>query len=96
MATIHREVTSRVGSEHLPPLAVTVRQACELSGYGPTTIWGLLKSGRLKAVRVAGIRRTTIDYQSLKNLLAPSAAEPQPKPRRRGRPRKHTDGRVTS
>jgi hypothetical protein len=42
------------------PLAITVARAHEISGFGLTSIWALLKDGRLKAVRVAGIRRTLI------------------------------------
>ncbi len=67
------------------PLAVTVPQACRLSGYGPTTVWALLRDGRLRAVRVPRIRRTLVAYGSLCDLFAmPVAAQP----RRRGRPRK--------
>jgi excisionase family DNA binding protein len=51
------------------PLAVTVQQACQLSGYGPTTIWALVRDGRLRSIRVRGIRRTLIDYRSLSLLL---------------------------
>jgi hypothetical protein len=63
------------------PLTVTVTKACELSGFGPTSIWAFLKNGRLEAVRVPGVRRTLISYQSLMKLLGPSA-EASP---RRGR-----------
>jgi hypothetical protein len=90
--TIQKELLStapaplQVSGDPVKPLAVTVAKACELSGYGPTTIWALLKNGRLRAVRVDGIRRTTVDYGSLVRLLAPRTAEPTP--RRRGRPRK--------
>jgi hypothetical protein len=69
------------------PLAVTVQQACRLSGFGPTSIWAFLKDGRLRAVRVPGVRRTLISYQSLLNLLASPADGPSRRPRR-GRPRK--------
>jgi hypothetical protein len=78
---------ARVVGEHLEPLAVTVRRACELSGLGPTSIWALLRDGRLEAVRVAGFRRTLVGYNSLARLLAPPSSPPPP-PRRRGRPRK--------
>jgi hypothetical protein len=74
------------------PLAVTVQRACELSGLGPTSIWAFLKEGRLEAVRVPGVRRTLITYASLERLFAPpSAAQSQPEPRRRGRPRNTSD-----
>jgi hypothetical protein len=68
------------------PLTVTVVRAREISGFGPTTIWALLKEGRLEAVRVPGVRRTLISYQSLLKLLASPADNPPA--RRRGRPRK--------
>ncbi len=67
------------------PLAVTVPHACRLSGYGPTTIWALVRDGRLRAVRVPGIRRTLVAYDSLRDLLAAPAP---PRVRRQGRPRK--------
>ena len=94
MVTIDSGATGRGSYAELKPLAITVKKACELSGYGPTTIWGLLKSGRLKAVRLPGVRRTTIDYSSFVKLIAPPA-DPPPRPRRRGRPRKHADAAVT-
>ena len=87
--TIRPEITGRA------PLAVTVQQACQLSGLGPTTIWAFLKDGRLEAVRVHGVRRTLVSYASLERLLAPSdIAPPQPQPRRRGRPPKSNADRV--
>jgi hypothetical protein len=78
---------------HDTPLAVTVPHACRLSGYGATTIWALVRDGRLRVVRVPGIRRTLIDYCSLAQLLLPPEPD-APQPRRRGRPRKtnHTTG----
>jgi hypothetical protein len=66
------------------PLAVTVSQACELSGLGPTSIWSFLRDGRLEVVRVAGLRRTLITYRSLRKLLEPQSASPTSL-RRRGR-----------
>jgi hypothetical protein len=68
------------------PLAVTVAKACELSGFGPTSIWAFLKDGRLKAVRVPGVRRTLVSYESLARLLSPQSDAPLR--RKRGRPRK--------
>ena len=53
------------------PLAVTIPKACELSGFGATSIWAFLKDGRLKAVRVPGVRRTLVSYASLAQLFAP-------------------------
>ena len=73
-------------TDETTPLAVTVAQACRLSGYGPTTIWALMREGRLRAIRVPGIRRTLVGYESLRDLLAPPTASAPP-PRRRGRTR---------
>jgi hypothetical protein len=75
----------RVAADQLPPLAVSVKRACELSGLGLTSIWAFLRDGRLEAVRVPGVRRTLVSYASLARLLAPPPAAPR---RRRGRPRK--------
>jgi hypothetical protein len=68
------------------PLTVTIAKACELSGFGPTSIWSFLKDRRLEAVRIPGVRRTLISYQSLLKLLASPADGPPHRPR--GRPRK--------
>jgi hypothetical protein len=73
-------------TEVAAPLAVTVAKACELSGFGPTSIWAFLKSGRLEAVRVPGVRRTLVSYASLASLLSTSSDAQQR--RKRGRPRK--------
>jgi len=51
-------------------LTVTVPRAREITGFGNTTIWRLIKEGRLVAIRVPGIDRTLITYDSLKALLA--------------------------
>jgi hypothetical protein len=87
MTTIPPEITGRGGAPDGSPIAITVRRACELSGLGPTSIWGFLKDGRLEAVRVPGVRRTLVSYASLVRLLAPPSESPPP-PRRRGRSRK--------
>ena len=52
------------------PLTVTVAAARKISGLGNTTIWGLIKQGKLEAVRVG--RRTLITFRSLETLLAPA------------------------
>jgi hypothetical protein len=72
------------------PITVTVREACRLSGFGQTSIYAFIKTGRLKVRRVEGIDRTLIIFASLQELLTPSATENAavPPPRRpRGRPR---------
>lgn len=67
MASIQPNITGRSDFE---PLAVTIPKACALSGLGPTSIWAFLKDGRLKAVRVPGVRRTLVSYASLVQLLS--------------------------
>jgi hypothetical protein len=79
-----RGMNSNIGWPQTQPLAVTVSQACKLSGLGPTSIWAFLRDGRLEAVRVPGVRRTLVTFRSLAKLLTP----PTEAPRRRGRPRK--------
>jgi hypothetical protein len=72
------------------PITVTVPRACELSGFGLTTIWKFIKEGRLKTRRVPNIDRTLVIYSSLRELLTPSENENTtvPPPRRsRGGPR---------
>ncbi|WP_174278455.1 excisionase family DNA-binding protein [Sphingomonas bacterium] len=49
------------------PLAVRVAVACSLTGLGRTTIYELLKSGRLRSVKVG--RARLIDRASLVGLL---------------------------
>ena len=78
--------TDHASGSQVAPLAITVAKACELSGFGPTSIWTFLKIGRLEAVRVPGVRRTLVSYASLARLLSPMSDALQL--RKRGRPRK--------
>src|SRR5262249_44223033 len=71
--------------EPMAPLAVTIAEACRVSGLGATKIWGLGAEGRLKLIRPDGCRRTLVDYRSLVEFLTPSTEAPR---RKRGRPRK--------
>jgi excisionase family DNA binding protein len=93
MSANRPEITGREVAA-VSPLAVTVQQACQLSGLGPTTIWAFLKDGRLEAVRLPGLRRTLVSYASLERVLAPSDGAP-PQPRRRGRPSRSSADRVS-
>ena len=72
------------------PITVTANEACQLSGFGPTTIWKFIKDGRLKVRRVPGVDRTLILYSSLRDLLTPGPSEnthcADPARRLRGRP----------
>jgi len=66
------------------PITITANEACELSGFGPTTIWKFIKDGRLKVRRVPGVDRTLILYSSLRELLTPGPSENTTAPTRRG------------
>jgi hypothetical protein len=66
------------------PLTVTVAMAREISGLGNTTIWALIKSGRLESTSVG--RRRLIVYYSLEKLLLPEPSDLSPQRGRRGRP----------
>jgi hypothetical protein len=72
-------------------LTVTVAAAKQISGLGLTTLWGLIKTEKLEAVRVG--RRTLVTVRSLEALLTPTA---EPQSRRRGRPRKSADTSAVS
>jgi excisionase family DNA binding protein len=50
------------------PLAVSVKMACKLVGVGNTTMWALIKAGRVKTVSIG--RRRLVIYSSLESLLA--------------------------
>jgi len=87
MASVCPGGTGQPNGDNLEPLTVTIRDACKLSGFGPVTIWKLAKEKRIKLTRVPGVRRTLVDFSSLKKLLLPEQAD-TPEPRRRGRPPK--------
>lgn len=65
------------------PLTISVAEAKRLSGLGHTKLWELIGNGTLKTVCVG--RRRLVIFASLFRLLTPGE---QPRPRRRGRPRK--------
>ena len=68
------------------PISHTIPKVCALTGFGPTTIWKLIREGRLKVVRVPGIKRTLVTDESVVDLLRPTSVLEPPQPRRRGRP----------
>jgi len=49
------------------PIAVRVTVACQLTGLGRTTIYELIKSGKLRSVKIG--RARLIDKASLRALL---------------------------
>ena len=56
----------------IKPLAVTVKTACQLVGVGNTTMWALIKAGRVKTVRIG--RRRLVIYASLEGLVSDAGA----------------------
>ena len=52
----------------IPKLAYSIREACEASSLGKTTIYSLIAAGRLRTIRIGG--RTIIPAESLHALLA--------------------------
>jgi len=49
-------------------LAYSIREACEATSLGKTTIFNHIAAGRLRAVKVCG--RTLIPAESLEELLS--------------------------
>jgi hypothetical protein len=69
-ATMHSRKTvstdeSRKGTK---PLAVPVKTACQLVGLGNTSMWALIKAGRVRTVSIG--RRRLVIYASLESLLS--------------------------
>lgn len=52
----------------LPKLAYSIREACQASSLGRTTIYNHIAAGRLRAVHVGG--RTVIPAAALHALIA--------------------------
>jgi excisionase family DNA binding protein len=57
---------------HIKPLAVPVKEACRIGGFGNTTAYELIKKGTLKTKKI-GTRRLVI-YSSLEALLTDGEA----------------------
>lgn len=59
-----------MSSSKLPPVKVgySIREACQASSLGRTTIYGHIAAGRLRATRIGG--RTIIPAQSLHAFIA--------------------------
>jgi excisionase family DNA binding protein len=53
------------------PLAVSVKTACKLVGVGNTTMWALIKSGRVQTISIG--RRRLVIYASLESLMLEAA-----------------------
>jgi hypothetical protein len=61
------ESTNEAG-KGVKPLAVPVKIACRLIGVGNTSMWALIKAGRVKTVSIG--RRRLVIYASLEALLS--------------------------
>jgi excisionase family DNA binding protein len=68
--TIHCTAAPRDAPEGIRPLAVPVKTACRLVGVGNTTMWALIKAGRVKTISLG--RRRLVIYASLEALLSNS------------------------
>ncbi len=51
----------------LPPLALSIAEACKASGLGRTTIFAAIKAGQLRAIKAGG--RTLIKLEDLRAFL---------------------------
>lgn len=52
----------------LPPITVTVKDACRALGVKRTTLFGLLSQGTLQRVKIG--RCTLVTTESMRNLVA--------------------------
>jgi hypothetical protein len=48
---MHNASTSTIA-----PIAVSVSEACRLTGFRPTSLWKFIREGRVKAIRVDGVK----------------------------------------
>ena len=71
MSTHHTTGIPREVQEAAKPLAVPVKTACKRVGVGNTTMWALIKDGRVKTARIG--RRRLVIYASLEALLGQEA-----------------------
>jgi excisionase family DNA binding protein len=62
---------SREVPQGAKPLAVSVKTACKLVGVGNTTMWALIKLGRVQTISIG--RRRLVIYASLESLLSEAA-----------------------
>lgn len=62
-----------MSTEHTQKLAYSIREACDASSLGKTTIYALIGQGRLHAVRIGG--RTVIPAKSLNDLVGMRCAK---------------------
>lgn len=61
-------------ADYMRPIAVTIKQACNLIGIKPTLMYELLGAGELESALIGG--RRLIVYTSLEKLLERSKSDP--------------------
>jgi excisionase family DNA binding protein len=60
---------------HHKPLLVSVRHACDLLDISRSTMWAMIKAGRVKTVSLG--RKRLIVHESLEALVGGNIAEPE-------------------
>jgi len=75
----------RSADSALSPITITVKETARLSGLGLTSVWQLIRDGKLTVIRVSG--RTLVEFASLQRLLTPYP-DTQPAPRQTPKRRK--------
>jgi excisionase family DNA binding protein len=56
------------------PIGISVMRTREITGLGNTTVWKLIKEGKLRTAKVGG--RTLVLYDSVEALFRECAAKP--------------------
>jgi excisionase family DNA binding protein len=64
-----------MSNAYIHKLAYSIREACEASSLGRTTIYALIGAGKLQSVRIGG--RTVIPAESLNALIRGKSAADQ-------------------
>lgn len=70
------ELSARASQYHsLQKRLLSVKEVASLSGLGVTTIYGLMNSGALRALKVGGLTKiTSEDYEAFVKGLEPRSA----------------------
>jgi excisionase family DNA binding protein len=64
--------SARAAKTRIKPITLTIADAAEITGLGVSTIWRLIKNGKLDTTSVG--RRRLIFFASLEALLSKDAA----------------------
>ncbi len=55
----------------MAPITATIKNTCEATGLGRTTVYHLINSGKLKTVKIG--RRTLVSADSIRALVSEAA-----------------------